>query len=209
MAVRRLKGTWWLPTHPHDRLSGLLTLDDDEFPGLSLVGSFHGLKGDLQAAPDAILGFAESAGHVTLLNCRQTQWTFAGLNSSAFNAGMAILGQHFRSLDDVLLDEMYVHFNGLTRWSCQTGLRVSQPERLPEGRQRTAISYDTPEAIVAPLQQVTLKISMGLSQTGGLIHDVNLSERASLTATPARPMRLAWFLDQVFHPIRNLLALAM
>ncbi|WP_374950056.1 HEPN domain-containing protein [Mucilaginibacter sp.] len=131
-----IKGYWFLPDDPENRIAGILTYLPNRKITLELIGSFKdphdymfALAQDDSKRTDIILGESSDAESITLLNCS----SYGTLNFSCsfpmqkFNVQYCLQGIHLKSLQDAAFNQVTVKMPGLTKWVNHYCVKYSIP----------------------------------------------------------------------------------
>jgi hypothetical protein len=131
-----IKGYWFLPDDPENRVAGILTYLPNEKITLELIGSFKdphnyllALSDEDSKRSDIILGESSDAKSITLLNCS----SFGTLNFSCsfpmqkFSVQYCLQGKHLTGLQDAAFNQVTVKMPGLTKWVNHYCVKYSIP----------------------------------------------------------------------------------
>lgn len=131
-----IKGYWFLPDDPENRVAGILSYLPNQKITLELVGSFKAphdymlaLSQDYSKRTDIILGESSDAQNITLLNCSP----YGALNFScsfpmqSFSVQYYLQGIHLNSLQDAVFNQVTVKMPGLTKWVNHYCVKYSIP----------------------------------------------------------------------------------
>lgn len=120
-----IKGYWWLPSSPNDKVAGILTYTPDKSIKLELIGQ---LKPSISAMEeyinrtdeDVILGFSSGAKEISLINCLTSG---GSLNFSCefpiqrYNCQHLVIGTHITSLDTPHFFKAQTNIPFLSLWA--------------------------------------------------------------------------------------------
>ncbi|MGA2599934.1 MAG: HEPN domain-containing protein [Bryobacteraceae bacterium] len=173
-----IRGQWWLPTSPGDKLLGTLSLlpgkraaleTEGRFwqypwanqkPGVSVAVRFDDL---FESAP-IVLGVSSQGEAITLLECHESR---AGSDTSSLDAKFALVGAGFECVEDVVLQCIEAHLTHLDSWSSDSGFAI---EFLTTGETRMA--YKKPTGVSATVSS-GLTIGIGFDVTGPIFKHPN------------------------------------
>ena len=121
-----LKGEWWLPKSPEEKVRGVLKLSQEDGLKLSLDGIFN----DIEKIPpewfNLVLGNT-TRGKVTF--CNPTMWSksyYRGLMTSEFTAEWAFIGHHFNSIEEIKFKELDISYAYLRQWLNRKPFEISK-----------------------------------------------------------------------------------
>ena len=120
-----IKGYWFLPHEPDNRVAGTLYFFPNKKMVLELIGSFHdphaymaALANGNNKCKEVIWGESSDAKRITLLNCN----AYGSLNFSCsfpmqkFNVQYCFQGIHLRNWADEIFNKITVKMPYLTKW---------------------------------------------------------------------------------------------
>lgn len=120
-----IKGYWFLPSEPDNRVAGTLYFFPNKKLILELIGSFHEPHAYMAAfangddkCKEVIWGESSDAKHITLLNCN----SYGSLNFSCsfpmqkFTVQYCLQGIHLSNWTDKIFSKITVKFPYLTKW---------------------------------------------------------------------------------------------
>jgi hypothetical protein len=120
-----IKGYWFLPSEPDNRVAGTLYYFPNKKMVLELIGSFHDPHAYMAAlangddkCKEVIWGESSDAKHITLLNCN----TYGSLNFSCsfpmqkFTVQYCFQGIHLSNWTDEIFNKITVKLPYLTKW---------------------------------------------------------------------------------------------
>jgi len=116
-----LRGVWWLPNQEQDSFAGTLKADNTGIV-LKLNGAWTSPDSNSyphKHAPQIILGISENQKKVTLIDNHISNFELNkqnALDRSEYVSRTALLGEHYKSSDEILLTEVYAYFTGLESW---------------------------------------------------------------------------------------------
>jgi hypothetical protein len=168
-----LRGKWWLPNAPNDRVHGTVTYSPAQRISLRLDGKFQ--RPELQNIfarelfkAECILGETVDEESVTLLR------TFAlpGSQTDTFTANALITGERFCSAADFLISGALVGYTNLDEWASVHVLKTefgANPESFRVVVPTSALNLLTVRD-AAPFQELTLYASPQISITGSTFY---------------------------------------
>jgi len=131
-----IKGYWFLPDDPENRVAGTLSYLPNQKIVLELIGSFHdpqdymlSLTKNESKRKDIILGEGSDSKYITLVNCS----SYGSLNFSCsfpmqkFSAQYCFKGIHLSNLADQVFNQITVKMPGLTKWVNHYCVKYSMP----------------------------------------------------------------------------------
>lgn len=140
-----IKGYWWIPSTPDNRLLGTLIYAPGKSISLEVFGKFGG--GDPLSTEDIriINGIAENKS-ITLLACHTSHMELfsSGIQTSKYSALELIIGHAFSSETDLLFDTLIEETTQLAAWCCTSGISIHNKYDNPKG---VTINEVVPESI--------------------------------------------------------------
>lgn len=154
-----LKGSWWLPEKPEEKISGFIRFVPSQGAILDLIGTFkeiqerdNRIKETLKS--ELILGISLDGKKITLHKCFETNTTInTSYNSNqiesknfktSFLAERIFLGAHFERKEDIKFKELSVQYSYLDQWVNVSGFDFENHEN-----NEFIIKYKEPESIQA------------------------------------------------------------
>ncbi|QEM12379.1 HEPN domain-containing protein [Mucilaginibacter rubeus] len=120
-----IKGYWFLPDDPENRVAGTLTYTPNRKIILELIGAFHDPRDYMMSLAqgddkrkEIILGESSDAKSITLINCS----SYGSLNFSCsfpmqkFSVQYCLAGIHLKSWTEEVFNQITVKMPGLTKW---------------------------------------------------------------------------------------------
>jgi len=162
-----IKGYWWLPSSPNDKVAGILTYTPDKSIKLELIGQ---LKPSISAMEeyinrtdeDVILGFSSGAKEISLINCLTSG---GSLNFSCefpiqrYNCQHLIIGSHITSLDTSCFLKAQIDIPLLSFWATPNSLKKSILFKDNEIEEYN-ISFNTGENTIETTEIESYKFSL-------------------------------------------------
>jgi len=153
-----IKGIWWIPSNPEDKVSGTLKLNEDGGIYLDLIGFFEKHPHDLNKLYDyqIIKGYARSGGEVTLQDCREI------LKRTPFGSGTvhvlisnetAYFNRGYDKKEEIKFDKYYLDFPYLSDWVWLFGFEADW-----ENLENWSLSFKEPKSYDAKIGDDTIKL---------------------------------------------------
>jgi hypothetical protein len=177
-----LKGQWWLPEKPGDKVTGTLRFNQEEGLILELIGTLDELKsGPVSARWDAdiILGWPTKGNPVTLYRCSQKAKTFnaPGMITQIIRADFMFWGSHFNGPDKLKFRSATVRFSHFDEWLGISGFEVSY---IPSEK-RTQIEYRRPDPVeLFTFEAYKARIQFTSTIPIGARHELKMNQAAFL-----------------------------
>ena len=131
-----IKGYWFLPSEPDNRVAGTLYFSPNRKLTLELIGSFRDpvsyIKAVAERVPkkqEIILGESSDGKEITLINCD----SYGSLNFSStfplqnFNVQYCMQGIHLTNRNDEIFDNITVKIPYLTKWVNHYDIKYAVP----------------------------------------------------------------------------------
>ncbi len=212
-------GVWWLPTNPDLKLTGTLTLSEEEF-ALEVVGNFeqvgHVFLFDFKDQP-RIIGTTTNNEVVTLESNMAIGHNprSPGPVTTRYSPSVVLIGPAtWSDLTDVIeFDEIQVGFTDLSTWVAASAIQHGPPKLAEDGKSfaRFDVSLVPLDPFVYPLangQQVRISFSFSSSGLSAVPTSVVLSQTARLGLRFAKPAVMAEIYDALYQ-LRNFLTFAV
>lgn len=160
-----IKGQWWLPDTPNNRVSGTLTYTPHESICLELIGSLQGEDlvsiMSLNSVP-IIFGEASNSHKITLFgNVKSITNNFAcSFSLSSYKCNLLIDGFHLKDSNELHRYEVQARFRGLEYWC--------YPRMLETKLTDTSVTYKVKDTRYKIVKNVTLGDRLSLSLRWGI-----------------------------------------
>lgn len=147
-----VKGYFYLPNNPDDKLAGILTYSQEEGINLDLFGHFSHYSGPAKRESNIVLGFTSNGKKVTLLNCYEFSrgLHMPGIPESKISAIYLFIGEHFENAESIVFDHCILEYEDFNHWINVSGF--SMPKHNQESGEIT-LKYKQPEEISFKLKQ--------------------------------------------------------
>ena len=154
-----VRGWFWLPEHPDQRIPGSLKFDSKNGAVLSLIGSFKELP-KLPVDFDQRIrlnGIVEN-GDVTLDQCRRTKYRVRspGIATEEYRAPLLFSGCRFDSDEPLEFTSVYFQLHSLQHWVGKTGIYVTSHETDRTGSSQPSHIHYT------PIKESTIPLGLGM-----------------------------------------------
>jgi hypothetical protein len=176
------KGNFWFPDIPDETFPGIVSFEPKTGVALEIIGQDITVKlpgwveqsdANLSRVIEIVLGFTDKGVALTLYRCLSFGFTWStGYGASRFKVTALLLGCHFNSKEEILLDKLRVRFEHLDIWFGASGF--NNPQYHKNANDNTigvTINYFAPETVSAKLDDFSLHIiplwdaEIGLSET--------------------------------------------
>jgi hypothetical protein len=206
-----IKGEWWLPSQPENKVIGILSFNHEMNIKLQLIGSFRDVTSMLKTPsfqPEIIIGISESGDKCTLVYNMETnkEIHFGGIPNSLFVSRFLLIGKHFTSYAEIRFASLQAHFTNLEEWLCKKPFQIMPP--APQGKPNWQLVYSFPACFNAILSslQFAIKSTYQFSTEGDLVKDVIWRSKAFIVFTPETSRNFDWYL-KITNDFSNLLTL--
>ncbi|MGA2606049.1 MAG: HEPN domain-containing protein [Terriglobia bacterium] len=220
----KLRGYWWLPGEPGNRLPGILHYNPEESIRLELMGAFQGpIKEDsveiLWPLPPVrrplILGTSDEGEECTLFGTVESPMASGNAENvqvwSNVQLSNLFVGEHFPDERALTFQSMYVGFTHLEEWlgidPLSAGFNFLPVPLEPTDPLELRLPYRSRKVFEADVASLDAVISLwsSVQWEAKATRSLSLLHRAYFVVDPAVPRDYAWYL-QVLQLCRQLLA---
>ena len=141
-----IKGYWWLPESPENKLPGTLSFSQRDGALLKLIGVF-GVETDIRInQPIIILGITQQQRPVSLYKCFYLEWSLPlmGIGGCQYHVHFVFDGVHFESKAQIKFSQLYGNYTDLDAWIGIYGFSVERENA--ENKFSANIKYEKPSA---------------------------------------------------------------
>lgn len=137
-------GYWFLPNSPDSLISGTLDINESGVSTLLISSRFNDINESTKN--DLILGNLSNGTKVTLINPHVVQGNFSlgGFMTTKYICHTIIMGEHYQSIEDIVLSEVKVNYPYLELWLNQITLQASMNDK----EKIINMEYKMPKVIV-------------------------------------------------------------
>ncbi|MGH9430974.1 MAG: hypothetical protein ACRD3T_05470 [Terriglobia bacterium] len=202
-----IRGTWWLPENPDNRVAGVLSYRPRHMVNLELDSPLHnpfvtvadGIE-SLWLEPirsEAMLGTGLDGALCTLLNTVESGTTVL--------ARYLLLGNHFECEKAATFESAEFHLTGLEEWTGQSPLVPTigmlgiplwlEMQKEPEKAFSINIAYKKATLLEfeVPSRGCRIWIGSGVDVSTEIYHSLTITHAASIFVQPSAPQPLAWY----------------
>ncbi len=180
-----IKGEWWLPEKSDKRISGILTMQPEEYPALELHGSFEENNGLIKSSDNEfekiniICGNSRNGKEITLQGCHTSNIkrnvnveSGKSYTTTRMMIERVFLGHHFS--EEPKFKELIIEFPYLSNWINKRTFNVQR-----EDEQQTTISF-TPWSKECSVEDVRILFYIGndINESYGQPDSFNLNKTA-------------------------------
>jgi hypothetical protein len=212
-----IRGQWWLPNRPNNKLFGVLSLSPEKRPVLETDGRLWESPwdnaqpgvlvpirvGDLLGSAPIVLGITTQGDAITLIDSHETH---SGSGTSTIVATYALEGATFECVEDVRLQGVDACLTHLDEWITDSGFAIEFPTTGG-----TRMVYQKPAGMTATLNTgFTLRI--GFDVTGPTLKHPNTEFHMTQTAVACMDASSEATLDELLISLdvfRKFLSLAV
>jgi hypothetical protein len=174
MKERSLRGHWWTPDDPEEKVAGNLSFSPKSGVELDLFGILGEEGIEKGTTHKTLYGVAVDGTRVELNNCRRTSYSFSGSTSrETYNANLMSLNEK-GATPNVRFNEVYLSFPLLGDWIENIPRPSFEGGTSNERPQKVSISVDLPEeraySLTGPEIYMRVKGGPSVSTTGGEIN---------------------------------------
>ncbi|GLI58116.1 hypothetical protein PM10SUCC1_36300 [Propionigenium maris DSM 9537] len=209
-------GEWWISSDPENKVSGVLTITDDDFD-LKLIGSFKQLKQAFSSISvtseriDLILGYSTCGKNISLLNCSSKgfQMSFPGTITESFSPREIIVGNHYSDLEEIKFKSINISYDYLEYW-LNMRLFSEEIEFEKGNKNRTnsiSVKYNLAESMEYKYVNSKLSFHSGAALSGDRIKDRSIVQNSYLTFTSLNNYSLEE-VYQIIGEFKSLLTIA-
>ena len=205
-------GYFWLAGNPDDTFTGILSISDKGEASLEIFVTFESpykaLSQQFTEEKLRILGVADKAGAVTLIDCLILQQntvmnTGDVLSKSRLHVGCVFFGAHFDT-EDISFSQMTFSVEGLDEWFSFHYRPFSTGRDLPG---QSSFTYTQPESITLQISDdLILRFDMSVTTKLGRLH-TTVTSKMGISIESSRPRSFTEFM-QVLQHVKNFLCLA-
>ena len=119
----KIKGQWWLPNNPENKVFGTLEYSQSGSSKLELFGSLQ-----LTAEYILIVGESSNGDKYTLNDCHVNyfQTGTSGFSTVVYSVAEIFENVHFKSPDEIAFQAISVQYTNTTEWSRLSALNIEQ-----------------------------------------------------------------------------------
>jgi hypothetical protein len=206
------QGFWWFPDNPTKKWAGTVTYKPIEGISLHLYTESEEdllLHDDIWEVP-IIHGHTIQSDQTTLFSCvRGEHHSNPSLRIAhvTYFAELAVLGQCYSSFEEIQFASLFVEYSNLREWM-QTIVPFDVDRRFRDGLVSYEAQYKGGKTIENHIKKIdtTIICKLWLSGNFGLVHNLNLEEKAYIQIRPDLPQTADWFFN-LTDSLRNLLAI--
>lgn len=126
-----LKGEWWLPANPNNKISGTIEYSPEDGILLETIGSFCQTSDPMhldESLYPFIHGITNECKIITLQNVSRTNhnWSATGVVITKYCASKAVIGWHFSDEKELIFNIIYAELTHLSAWLCISGFNVEK-----------------------------------------------------------------------------------
>lgn len=147
-----LKGMWYSPENPAQKLSGTFSYSREHGCTLEVIGEFDTSNFFLKDRKQIILGIATGPNDVTLVNCIQQSKTSSdnGISITRYFAHLGLIGHHWLTPTEIVFNSLEVRITDLEAW---VGIYGFNEFELSRAEHRIGIIYQKPGNIEFQITQ--------------------------------------------------------
>lgn len=172
-----IKGEWWLPNAPEDKVAGILMFKKKEIK-LELIGSWN--NGSLIAAfemnsLDVILGQSGKNEIFTLMDMMpiNQSTTLNGYSTVTYSVDSFIEGGHFNQKKDILFSSSTIYPTYLTKWLNRNALSFS----VDNDSQQVTTKYIAPERFKYYISSIEATVQ---EESNLVVEDYDFNKRVEM-----------------------------
>ncbi|HNX52231.1 MAG TPA: hypothetical protein PKI68_00645 [Pontiellaceae bacterium] len=198
-----IKGTWWLPDNPGNRLSGEITYSPIGGARLSLYGSFSQHSDHEKFT---VWGTTVKGTPVSLFDCytKNVIMHIPGARVAEISSYFGVIGGHFKTPDDLKFFEITAELSHLHEWAWTTGIKVTPTDSGKLWNVEQRMLPDIPLGNRNGLE-ILLEFAGHLSPGFG---DCKLSESCTFTVKSIAPIEYDVF-EAVIRKAQHFIALGV
>ncbi|WP_313533241.1 HEPN domain-containing protein [Exiguobacterium sp.] len=168
-------GIWYLPSNPEDRLTGTLTIEDNNSCELKIAHGFNGLSGIGIGELPIIHGVLSNGSEVTLINSVKTseRWGFPGFPISIWKASFTVIGGHYDNIEDLIISEIRADYNGLNFWLNNRPFHIHPRQESNE----VSMHYQMPEVTRIQLSNSNIEFTYKTETSGDQISNFTVKQK--------------------------------
>jgi hypothetical protein len=205
-----IKGFWWLPDNPDNKLSGVLSCFQNGRIELDLMGTFFENPLEQKNLPvmPLVLGISDKGKPVTLVHSIYLNWNlnFPGIAKSRILAKFLLVGAHISNASELTFSQITFRTFGLDEWLGISGFIVNH-----NLENKTFDIHFAPPSIIEYKVLDDISLSIRFSWSGpsfGPLNSVEMTHKAYLRLEFTDEKGLEELLGLV-HRTRNFLNVAI
>lgn len=206
-----LKGYWWLPEKPDQKIAGIFKYNPDKME-LSLMGAFSEIKDmGMPKEYEIILGATPQGDLVTLRKCYQSSYTFSapGYPTEIFFVLESYIGYNFTNPDEIKFKRITLNLSNLDEWVGISSFKTDYSEY--EKSKTVSIKYTHPNEMKFKInEQMHLIIGFGYTLGSTSTHQMSrgIIQTTAIIIESKTEIPFTDFLKAI-HDLKNFLSLAM
>lgn len=201
-------GNWWLPIHPDDKVSGVLTLSKTAGIKLNLIGMFkHDSSetlGHTFADHDIILGSTlPGNGLITIVNCKERQRESSSISNTVdgsvqrFNGEYLLMGHHTCEYKNLKFSKFEFSTTYLTDWMNSKQVEID----FVNDEQTIVSTLPNKEFVIQDEGFRVILTSWASTSLGG---SYNSSQHSSITIELDKAITFKRFQEDFYRPLIDL-----
>jgi len=193
-----LKGLWWLPDNPSEKVPGILRITPDKKASLDLIGSVKSIKmiKAMGIFTRIILGLSGNS-NITLYNCYPRAYYIyeSQMADILFDIQMVFKGSHFNKMEEIKFNEIMIDYLNLDKWVGQSGLEF---EFSHKNTHEFVVKYKQPDPIEVFINnQFKISIVFGVSYPLGVTpgKGFSIKEKIRIMISPLEKLVIEDYLN--------------
>jgi len=167
-------GLWYLPSNPTERLTGTLTIEEDNVCKLKMAHNFNGLSGVGVNELPIIHGILSNGKEVTLVNSIKTneRWGFPGFPVSVWTCSLAVIGGLYNEANDIAISEIKATYESLNLWLNKRPFEINANPASSE----LFMHYKMPDVIKIENTNFNIEFTYKVNSSGNLYSKFEVSQ---------------------------------
>ena len=162
----QIKGHWWLPDAPQEKITGTLSFSKEDGGTLELDDLFSEEDSARIHEPPIILGISQNGKSYTLYKTLYTSWTLPilGLGTAKYFTHLIFEGIHFENPESIRFHQLYADYRNLDAWIDTYGFKINW-EYGDDRPARATIEYIKPDKHLVDIDD-NFRVGIGFSIIG-------------------------------------------
>lgn len=205
--LKQIRGKWWIPTNPDNRVTGVLTIHTNTSANLELDGSFPEVEifekdGNKRVISskieriDLVLGYGLNGKKYSLNNCDYSGGQlgfFHGITTQNFHVSIIFEGIHFSNKNEIKMHDVSASLNYLNAWMNPKTItwKNESDDDVIRGKRIENHKIELNDSINLNLRTNT--------HFHGSLTQITLEQRNYIDISSKEPIEFYLFMELIFH----------
>jgi hypothetical protein len=197
-----LKGFWWLPDAPENKISGTLNFRGSAEISLDLLGSFQmpGSSGVIEQQ-DLILGFSQDGRKITVYDSfvSSSEIKMPGILNTTYTSNYLFFGKHYTNPSEIIFNKCMCSFSYLEQWLAKRVYKTEPIKKDCGGISGFTFNYLIPEEkrINIPAIEAELSFVSRFTTKNDNFNSFTCSHTSYVEIEPKIPKDFKWHLNKI------------